>query len=150
VILATIFFMTTNGERSGQNALVFTGGNRAGYTESEITAIKSMSDMGCGIPIVDVYYNSIFSYVLDYDEYMNMIQGENETFVLRNYYLHYPEWNQNRSARLHPPAITATGPSVLSAPYVRISDYMEEHAIDTSPLIYNNGNVKVYATNATE
>ncbi len=145
VILAVIFMMTTSGQANTESPLVFNGAERSGYTQAEITAIKSLADMGCGSPMVDIPYNTIFSYVLDYDEYTDMLQGENKVFVYRNYYLHHPEWDQSYVARLYTPTITGSGISPQVTP-VLISDYMKEHAIDRCPLIYSNGNVKVYAT----
>jgi len=140
IILAVIFMMTTKNTANDDSPQVFNGAHRVGYTQAELTAIITLSDMGCGRPKTDVYYGNIFPHVIGYDAYKDMVQGENEVFIHRNYYLHHPDWNQWHMDGIHHGGIGNYEPEP-----VLISDYMKEQAIDSGPLIYSNGNVKVYA-----
>jgi len=141
IVLAVIFMMTTNSTANDDSPQVFNGAMRLGYTQSELTAIKTLSDMRCGCPETDLYYGIIFPYVIGYDAYKDMVQGENEVFIHRNYHLHHPDWNQ-----WHMDAIHHGGIDNYELKPVLISDYMKEVGVDRCPLIYSNENVKVYAT----
>jgi len=140
MVLAIIFMMTTNSMANDDSPQVFNGAVRFGYTQAEITTIKTLSDMGCGCPETDLYYGNIFPYVISYDEYTDMVQEDNGVFIQRNYYLHHPEWNQWYMGIIHKGGIGNYGRE-----RVLISDYMKERGIDRCPLIYSNENVKVYA-----
>jgi len=137
VLLTVIFIMTTNCVANNDSPWVYNGAIRSGYTQSELTAIETLSDMRCGCPRTDLYYGLIFPYVIGYDKYMEMTQGSNEIFVERNYYLRHPEWNEKYRERIiH---------SKDESAYVLILDYMKEQGLDEWPLIYSNGNTKTYA-----
>lgn len=145
MMLAVIFMTITNSMANDDSPQVFNGATRYGYTQAEITAIETLSDMGCGCPETDIYYGTIFPYVIGYDAYADMVEGDNALFIHRNYYLHHPEWNQWYMERIHKGGIGSWEPE-----RVLISDYMKEHAIDTGPLIYSNRNVKVYAITSAQ
>ncbi len=142
VILAAIFMMTTNTLANGDSPLVFNGAMRLGYTQSEITAITTLADIGCGPPMTDRYYGRAFSYVLGYDKFRDIVQRGNKVFVLRNYYLHHPEWNKNYTAILEPLVIKAA-PSPAAGEVV-VWNYLNKQEIDSQHLIYINQNVKAY------
>jgi hypothetical protein len=143
VILAVIFMMITNSVANDDSPQIYNRAARFGYTQAELTTISTLSDMGCGCPETDIYYGSIFPCVMSDDEYKNMVEGDNGVFILRNYYLHHPEWNQWYMTRIYKGGISYE--EMLLLVPVLTSDYMKEHAIDTAPLIYSNGDVKVYA-----
>jgi len=140
VVLAIVFMMTTDHLANKDSPLILNGAIRTRYTQSELTAIETLSEMGCGRPKTDIFYGVIFPYIIGYDKYMNMVQGENEVFILRNYFLHRPEWNERYAERLHKGGVGAFTPE-----NVVYSDYVKERGIDKGSLIYSNPNVKVYA-----
>jgi len=140
MILTIIFMMTTSRVANTDSPLVHNGAVRIGYTQSELSAIDTLSYMGAGNPETDVYYGLIFPYVLGKDEYIEMSQRTNEIFLVRNYYLQHPEWNDRYAVMLHIGGShwNYTKDSVL------ISDYIERQGIDGGSLIYRNENVKAY------
>jgi len=140
MVLAILFMMTTNSLANDDSPPFYNGAIRLGFTQSELTAIETLPDMGCGCPKTDLYYGNIFPYVIAYDKYMDMVQGDNEVFIQRNYYLRHPEWNQKYASSIHLGGIEKT---VREA--VLLLDYMKEQGIDKMPLIYTNGDVKVYS-----
>ncbi len=145
VVLAVVFMITTNSMANDDSPQLFNGAERFGYTQSELTAIETLSDIGWGCPETDIYYGYIFPYVIGYDEYVDMVQRNNGVFIQRNYYLHHPEWDDRYVTRIHHGGIGNYEPE-----RVLISHYMKEYGIDKSPLIYNNGNVKTYAIGGVE
>ncbi len=147
VVLAIIFMMTTSNLANGDSPWVYNGAVRVGYTQSELTAIRTLSDIRCGCPKTDIYYGLIFPYVISYDEYMDMSQGGNEIFVERNYYLHHPEWNEKYTERIHEGGSHGN----YKPEKVSILGYMRERSIDEGPLIYSSsGGVKVFLIPPTE
>jgi hypothetical protein len=140
VILAGIFMMTTNTVANDASPLVFNGASRIGYSQSELTAINTLSDIGAGRPITDEYYALIFPYVVGYDKYMDMVQGDSRVFIQRNYYLQHAEWDQYYTAR-----ILEGGFWERASEPMLISDYMKEQGIDRWPIIYRNNNATVYS-----
>ena len=145
VILVVLFMMTTNSVANDESPMIFNGARRYGYTRAEITTISTLSDMGCGCPVTDRYYGVILPEVIGYAPYVDMVLRENKVFILRNYYLHHPEWNQWYVETIHLGGFGKYEPRPAL-----ISDYMKEHAIDNEPLIYGNGNTKVYAITSAE
>ena len=143
IILVIIFMMTTNKIANNDSPQVFNGARRLGYTQSELTAINTLSDMGVGRPTADTYYGLIWPYVAGYDEYMEMVQGDSRVFIQRNYYLHHPEWNPHYMA-----GIIKGGYEEMRRTRVLISGYMREQGIDRWPVIYINENVTVYSNAA--
>jgi len=140
-VLAILCMMTTtNSMANDDSPFLYNGATRIGYTQSEITAIKTLSDMEVGCPKTDLYYGDIFPYVVGYEPYTEMVERNSSVFIVRSYYLHHPEWNQRYMDRIHKGGIGNFEPT-----QVLISDYMNAHAIDVCPLIYSNGNVTVYA-----
>jgi hypothetical protein len=140
VILAGIFMMTTNTVANGDSPQVFNGASRIGYTQSELTAINTLSDIGVGRPIADEYYVLTFPYVAGYDKYMDMMRGDSRVFIQRNYYLQHAEWNQYYTG-----SILEGGFWERASEPMLISDYMKEQGIDRWPIIYRNNNVTVYS-----
>ncbi len=136
-LLVVIFTMTTNPVANADSPLVYNGAVRAGYTQSELSAIATLSDMKSGRPVTDIYYAKIFPYVISYNKYMDMVQGNNTIFIQRKYYLHNPEWDGNYRTEIDEGGID-------KPEAVLILDYIEEHGITKGSLIYNNGNVKTY------
>ncbi|MGB8218559.1 MAG: hypothetical protein WCE94_14775 [Candidatus Methanoperedens sp.] len=136
VVLAIIFTMTTNSIANGDSPLFFNGVVRIGFTQSEHTAIKTLSKIDVH-PITDDYYISIFPYIIGYDKYSNMVQSKNRVLILRDYYLHNPEWNEKYLTRLYETGFGYYVPDI-------ISNYAKNYEIGKKSLIYNNGNVKVY------
>ncbi|MFC1864245.1 hypothetical protein ACFLYG_00230 [Chloroflexota bacterium] len=146
VVLAMLFIMTTtNSTTNVDSPLVYDGSQRAGYTQSELTAIRTLSNMGCGAPETDRYYHGIFSYVISYSAYMDMVSGDNSVFISRNYYLHHPEWDAKYNAQITEMRIHGEIVRPEATKTILMSDYMQELMINSRPLIYNNGNVKAYA-----
>ncbi len=143
IILAVIFMMTTNATANADSPQVFNGTRRAGYTQSELTAINTLSDMGVGRPTTDLYYGLIFPYVAGYDEYADMEQGDSRVFVQRNYFLHHPEWSQHYRAEL---IVGGFQDPEVRRVRVLLSDYKRMWGIDEWPVIYCNQNVIVYSS----
>ena len=145
IILAVIFMMTTNSVANDDSPQVFNGAVRYGYTQSELTAINTLSDMGIGRPTTDRYYGVIIPYIAGLDEYTGMLQEDSRVFIQRNYYLHHPEWSQHYRVEF-----TVGGYLDPEARLIRvlITDYKKMWGIDGWPVIYSNENVTVYS-NAT-
>lgn len=146
VVLGIIFMMSTNSVANDDSPLIYNGAKRIGYTQSELTAIGTLSAMGSGSPITDLYYRLTFPHVIGNDRYIEMVDRDNKVFIQRNYYLHHPEWNGRYRAQIH----EGGSLSNYKLEEMLISDYIREQRIDKEPLIYTNGNVKVYAIPETE
>ena len=139
-VLAILCMMTTtNSMANDDSPFLYNGGSgRIGYTQSEITAIKTLSNMEVGCPKTDMYYGYIFPYVVGYEPYTEMVERDSSVFIVRSYYLHHPEWNEKYNIGIHEGGI---------GNYERekaVMDYMKEQGIDKGNLIYNTGNVKAY------
>jgi uncharacterized membrane protein len=141
IVLAIVFMTTTNSAANDDSPQVFNGARRLGYTQSELTAINTLSDMEAGQPMTDIYYGLIYPYVIGNDQYLDMVQGESRVFIHRNYYMHHPEWNQRYISRIY----LRTGYQIWESEQVLISDYIKEQGIDRWPLIYSNKDVTVYS-----
>ena len=140
VMLAITFMITTNSIANGDSPQVFNGATRFGYTQSEVTAIKTLSQTDWGRPETDIYYGSIFPFVIGPDKYRDMVDKDNGIFIMRNYYLHHPEWDDRYMTKIHHGGIGNVGEE-----QVLISDYVKERGIDAGPLVYDNGRVRAYA-----
>lgn len=142
VALAILFAMTDLNSTANSDSpiLNYKSGSRTAYTESEISVIRTLSDMGAGRPTTDEYYSFIFSYILGEDACVEMVQRPNEVFVLRNYFLHHPEWDNSYDSRIRQVTIRS---EAWDWQQVIVMDYLKEQGIDKT-LIYNNGTVKVY------
>jgi hypothetical protein len=140
MVLAIIFLMTTNRYSNPVSPMVFNGAERTGYTQSEQNAINTLYDIGSGQPITDVHYGYIFPFVVGHERYADMLQRKSRVFILRNYYLHNPEWNQYYIDRI----IRSTASGVERRWHL-ITDYMEVWGIDNWPIIYKNNNATVYS-----
>ncbi len=142
VIITIIFMMTTNSLVNPDNPLYpQESAIRLGYTQSELAAVVSISQMQVR-PITDLYYALIFPYVIGDENYDNMSLSKSQIIVIRNYNLHNPSHNDEYRASLH------YGRSYYDYEqygHIRISDYLSEIGIDKKPLIYNNGNVNAYS-----
>ena len=143
VILVIIFTMTTNDKANDDSPFVFNGATRIGYTQSELTGIKTLSEMGGGPPVTDLYYGRIFPYVIDSKAYSDMVERDNTIFVQRDYYLHHPEWDKKYKTRIYKGGVDNFNPQFLN-----IFNYMKDNGINNESLIYNNGNIKTYTFNS--
>ena len=141
VMLVVIFLMITNSTASRDSPLIFNGAVRIGYTQSELSAVKTLSDAEWGRPETDIYYGYIFPFLMGYNEYVDMIHRDNEIFIQRNYYLQHPEWDD-----LYETKLDLGGINNISSKQVLISDYIKKQGINNCPLVYDNGHVTVYAT----
>lgn len=145
ILLPILFLMITNSTANKDSPLLFNGAKRFGYTQAEITAISTLSYMGSGRPVTDLYYGTIFPYLIGYDNYADMVRRDNMVFIYRNYFLHNPDWNQWYVIPIH-----LGGRGNYRSEPVLISDYIKEKAIIENPLIYSNGNVEAYAIMSIE
>jgi len=138
VLVILCMMTTTNSGANDDSPFLYNGAARIGYTQSELTAIKTLSDMEVGCPKTDLYYGYIFPYVVGYEPYTEMVERDSSVFIVRSYYLHHPEWNEKYNIGIHEGGI---------GNYERekvVMDYMKERGIDKGNLIYNTGNVKAY------
>lgn len=143
IILTVVFTMTaTNSMANDESPFVFNNAVRVGFTQSEQTAIETLSNMRYGRPITDIYYGEIFPYIIGNDKYDAMLQNKNSIFLQRNYYLYHPEWDEKYKIEIH-----QGGKGNYKSGAVMILDYMKEQGINKMPIIYNNGKVKAYAIN---
>ena len=143
VILAIIFMMTTNSLANDDSPYVFNGARRASYTQSEFTALDTLSYMGVGRPTTDAYFGLIIPHAVGYDEYTSMLKADSRIFIHRSYYLHHPEWNPYYMA-----STIQGGSEETRGERVLILDYMKMWGIYEWSLIYVNNNVTAY-TSAT-
>lgn len=150
VLLVILFMMIANSTANTDSPLVYNAAIRVGYTQSELTAISALFNMGSGRPTTDGYYGGIFPYVMGAQNYTNMLQRHvrGEVFIQRNYYLYRPEWDKSFKQAIHrggfDPFVRCTPEKVV------ISEYMEKRAMQNKNLIYNNGVVKAYLAEAHE
>jgi hypothetical protein len=138
-VLAILCMMTTtNSMANDDSPFLYNGATRIGYTQSELTAIKTLSDMEVGCPKTDMYYGDIFPYIVGYEPYTEMVERDSSVFIVRSYYLHHPEWNEKYNIGIHEGGIGnyERGTAVM--------EYMEQQGIDKGNLIYSTGNVKAY------
>jgi hypothetical protein len=140
MVLAIIFMMTTNRDSNADSPMVFNSAERLGYTQSEQNVINTLCDIGSGRPMTDVHYGYMFPFVAGYERYANLTQGKTRVFILRNYYLHHPEWDQYYMDRIIRGALYDVGTR-----RELITDYMKVWGIDSWPIIYRNNNITVYS-----
>ncbi len=133
IVVGIILTMTTNNLANDDSPFVFNAAVRIGYTQSEITAIETLSNMKSGYPVTDIYYLGISRYILGNDEYNSMIKSNNSVFIKRNYYLKHPDWDDRFMISTYAKGVLKYGP-----------EQMKAYDIDKEFLIYNNENVKVY------
>lgn len=145
-VLTIMFMMTTSRVANTDSPLVYNGAARVGYTQSELAALDTLSYMGAGNPETDVYYGLIFPYVIGNNEYIEMSQRTNEIFLVRNYYLQHPEWNDRYATMIH----MGGDHWNYTEDSVSISGYIEGRGIDQGSPIYRNGNVEAYAVPKAE
>jgi hypothetical protein len=138
-ILLMIFLMTTNTAGNSDSPLVYNGAQRMGHTQSELVSVQTLSEMGSGCPIVDLRWGNTVPYIIGGDNYKEMVARDNKIFILRNYYLNHPEWNNRYRDK-----ITEGNIYQERLRYVVFSDYAKQLAVADSPLIYSNGNVAAY------
>ena len=84
VMLAIIFSMTTNSLANKESPFIFNNAARYGYTQSEFAAIETLSNINPGRFVTDIYFSTIFPYVLTDDKYNEMIQSNKSIFIQRN------------------------------------------------------------------
>jgi len=138
-VLAIFCVMTTtNSIANDDSPFLYNGAARFGYTQSELTAISTLSDMEVGCLKTDLYYGYIFPYVIGYEPYMEMVERDSSVFIVRSYYLHHPEWNEKYNVGIHEGGIGNYERGIA------VMEYMEQQGIDKGNLIYNTGNVKAY------
>lgn len=142
MVLAIIFMMTTNRNSNCVSPMVFNLAERNGYTQSEQDAVNTLCDIGSGRPTTDVHYGYTFPFVVGFDRYANLFQGKSRVFILRNYYLHHPEWDQYYMDRIVRGSIFY---DLGTTQRELITDYMKVWGIDNWPIIYKNNNVTVYS-----
>lgn len=142
VVVTIIFFMTTTPLVNTDNPLYSEEfAFRLGYTQSEIAAVNSLSQMHVR-PATDLYYALTFPHLMDYNEYNNMSLSQSRVFILRDYNLRNSFYDYDYRTSIH------NGSSYVD--YVQhdrrvISDYFSEIGIDNKSLIYDNGNVNMYS-----
>lgn len=139
-VLSILTLMVINNPANSDSPWVYNGAERAGYTQSELVAIQTLSNMKCGCPKTDLPYGNILPYIIDNNDYLKMVNRKNQVFIVRNYYLHNPEWNVNYRMQIH----EGGGYDIYKSGKVIIFDYLKKHGIDKQPLIYQNGNVWAY------
>jgi hypothetical protein len=139
IILPIVFMSITNSIADDDSPMVYNGGIRLGYSQSEITAIKTLSDIQAGVPVTDLYYGTIFPSVLGNDTYDLMLNLPNDIFIQRDYYLNNSAWNERFNQKIYKGNV-----GNFSGGSVQISQYIHENGIDQYPVIYSNGGVRVY------
>jgi len=143
---AILFFMVTGPVANTDSPIMYNGSTRLGYTQSEITAIQTLYKMEAGSPKTDIYYAMIFPYVIGNNENLEMAERSDAVFILRNYYLQHPEWNESFVTRIHD-----GGDHYNYRPEnIKITDYIVENNIENGVLIYASNGVKVYTIPETE
>lgn len=117
--------------------------SRACWTESELIAAKTLYGVSCGKPITDLYYGHIIPYIIGHNNYSKMCSKSNSIFILRNYYLNHPEWNNKYITYIH---MGKYHSNYDPTKRYYITDLIKIYGIETeyAPLIYTNGNVKAY------
>lgn len=142
VVMSTLFIMTAMSSANSDSQLLHDKSlSRNGYTESEISVIRTLSDISAGCPTTDIFHSLIFPYIIGYDACLEMVtRNSDEIFITRNYFLNHPEWNNSYKFRIR--QVTA-GWGEWDWQEVIIIDYLQEQGIDKT-LIYNNGSVKAY------
>jgi len=140
VILAIIFGMTTNSLANRDSPLFFNNAVRVGYTQSEFASIHTLSDVKAGVFVTDLYFSTIFPYVLTDDEFNEMTQSNKSIFIQRNYYLNNPGWDKNYRISI----VKGKSNNIIVQNELILNFMKKEYRIDNAPMMYNNGIVKAY------
>jgi hypothetical protein len=143
IISGVIWMGITNSAANNDSPLVLNGSIRIGYTTSELAAVNTLSSIGAGYPITDIYYSYTLPSILTSEEYYNMTTNKRPVFILRNYYLTHPEWNKRYMVALR--KCIANNEFVITEP-LNVSEYIKSEKIDAWPLIYSSDNIKVYSS----
>lgn len=138
LLLAAAFFNMTNDLANNDSPLVFNNAIRGGYTQSELTAIERMSSLNVGCPVTDLSYSQIIPYVAA-NNYTNLLNNPNKVYIIRNYYMFNPDWNDQVTLQIH----DASEPDYM---YYSTTAHEFRQTLDDKLLIYDDGNVKSYIT----
>lgn len=138
IILVIIFSMSTNNLGNKDNPFFFNNAIRYGYTQSEFAAVHTLSDIEAGIFVTDTFFSKTFPYILTDDKYNQMRKSNKKVFIQRNYYLKNPEWNNKYQVSV------SMGNKVIGNNVLILNFMKEKYRINNTPMIYSNGNIKVY------
>lgn len=146
VILTMLFLSNISNITENVNPFFYNGAKRSGYTQSELSAIQTLSDMEAGSPQTDADYGDIFRHVIGEDKYDAMIIRNADVFILRNYYLQHPEWDEKWMDYISKGyLVELSDDRLVTKGRVHILDYVRENVIEDKSVIYNNGSLKAYA-----
>jgi hypothetical protein len=141
IVLAIMFMMVTGNAANNDSPMVFNGSIRIGYTQSELTAANTLSDIGSGHPMTDKYFGIVYPMIVGFDRYTNLLQENSRVFIQRDYYLRHPEWN-----KYHMNIIIMNWRDDVETSRELVSAYMKVWGIDNWPIIYRNNNVAAYSS----
>lgn len=142
VVIVIIFLSITNSAANDDSPLIYNGSQRIGYTESEITAVKTLTIAIAGKVATDLYYGISWPRIVEYygltfPNKDQALKGNSNILVERNYYLAHPEWN-----KLYTQELSWINMYNDSNAKVNVVQYLKQ-----DPLIYSSGNVAAYVTN---
>ncbi|MGD0955155.1 MAG: hypothetical protein ABR985_22670, partial [Methanotrichaceae archaeon] len=139
LVIIILLPIVASPEANNDSPVVFNNVCRDGYTQSELTAVRTLSQIGAGYPITDLYYGDIIPFIIGKDKYKKMIANNKGIFILRNFYINHPLWDRNYTI----PINLGNENDNYTKNSMNVYDFMNNQGILASDLIYND-KVKVY------
>lgn len=141
VILLILFPMITNNESNTDSPLFKYNIYRTGYSESELTAVRTLSDMLHSEPVADIYFAYAMGYMIPSEAYKNMLSSGSRVSIVRRYDLYDTEY----TARYRSVISNVTEKERLfEGREIVVSEYVRQLEAENCPLIYSNNNLWVW------
>lgn len=140
MVLLILFPMITNTSSNTDNPLFRYDVYRTGYTESELTAVTTLSATLRSEPVSDIYFAIAMRHLINHDEYMDMLSSGNKVFIARRYDLFHPEYNERHRIQIG----NILGRYPLGRETIVAADYIRQLEADNQALIYSSNTVSVW------
>lgn len=140
VILLVLFPMITNDQSNNDSPVFRYNIYRTGYSESELAAVSTLSGILSSEPVADAYFSYALVFMIDHDEYEDMLSGGSRALIVRRYDLHDPDYNERYKTRIR----RISWEYLFEGREIVVSDYVRELETDKQALIYSNNNLWVW------
>lgn len=141
VILLVLFPMITNNKSNNDSPLLRYNIYRAGYSESELTAVRTLSGTLHSEPVADIYFAYAMGYMINHNEYEIMLSSGSRVLIVRRYDLYDAEYNARYRSRIS----NITRKELLfEGREIVVSQYVRELETQRQALIYSNNNLWVW------
>ena len=142
VILLILFPLITDSRSNSDSPLFGYDVNRVAYTESELTAIKTLSPVLRSEPITDVHFAEVLTNIISPEEYADMRSGgrDDKVFILRKYSLFHSDYND--AYRIQVARVNRE--YLFEGKQIVVGDYVRQLEADRQALIYSSNTVSVW------